>query len=419
LGGYIGKITIFAAGSIGNIGVFAGPGYEGQISGTAIVAAGSGIGSIVAVSGVNATVTSYDSISTIDPGAGDLNGSITSIIGDLPNITANGGSIAAYLTAGGQIGNVVALHDISGNIVATGSIGDVVASLGNISGGITSVDDSVGNIYAGGNLSGTVEAKHNIGSVTVLGSVSGRILADQGSIGATNYGDNWWNYEIDSPGINVGGNISNSIGAASGDLNINVNGNITGNISGNNQILLMAIGNVSGEITGNSDITISGENISSNVTSLAGAINEHALANISGTLKAAMDIDLVATAINNADATGSDISFVADTVSSFYGNGQLETMYDAVDDPTLEGPPPPAPNHSQQVWDSFYELFGDTGKALVQAFNGGINFVDQPNDPKGYSYSGSPSGYSLDISNNATGDYLGGHLWWKQYKWVQ
>ncbi len=175
-------------------------GYTASITSATIIAFSGNIDSIAAASGINATISAYTTIDTIDPGTGDLAGSVTAVTGSLGNITVPDGSLTANLTAGGTIGNLTAKGSISGTITAGGNVGNVTAqtggigsitsdagnigtltAAGNIGGNITANGGSIGDISAGGNLSGNVSAHGSIGAVIVAGSLSGYLATVTGS----------------------------------------------------------------------------------------------------------------------------------------------------------------------------------------------------------------------------------------------
>jgi hypothetical protein len=421
--GYIGNITITANGTIGTICVFAGVGLSGVINGTTISALGGNIGTITAASGINATISAYGSIGQLNPGAGNLAGSITALNGSLPNIYVDAGSITANLCAKTTIGKIHTLYDIGGTILATGSIVEVVSYLGNITGNIKSVTGNIGNIYAGKDLVGNILAHQNIGKVCVGGTATGSIFAEIGSIGATGSGTSGANTLWPSDGVLVGGDIDNFIASGTGDLKITAHGNINGSVSGNSDVIVMTTGNIaSSMVKALLDVSLTADgNISSDV-SCFGTVTEDAKGTISGKIVAiGSAISLTAQAINNTDAKGAYLNFDAKTVNEFFFNNELQIAdLDAnpadLDEPqklisySLEA-------HQQQVWDAFKLLFGNEGQALKKAFvfDGNITFVDQPNDSKGYTLSGS----TLTVSEKCSGNYLGGHWWWAKYESLQ
>ncbi len=364
--GTIGGLSITAGGSIGIIAAYAAIGYQGVISGTTIIADGGDINTIRAASGINASIWAYTAIGTIDPGDGDLAGSVTAVTGSLGNITVPDGSLTANLTAGGTIGNLTAKGSISGTITAGGNVGNVTANgggigsitseggdigtltaAGNIAGTITAKTGSISDISAGGNFLGNVSAHGSIGNILVAGSLSGYLATTLGTIGA-------------DAGIFVGGDINNYIAAGSGLVDVLTFGSVTGSISGTSDIILVASGAVSGDIVtefGNVDVTAGGNitssqikgtndvniaglgNIKTDGTSSAGSVTEEATGIINSTVSARTDAQLTAKMIQGSNVTADLAAFSAVTInaSTLTGNLEASATADSINGLTEDG----------------------------------------------------------------------------------
>jgi hypothetical protein len=322
--GRLGALTIHASGSIGLVAAQAALGYHASIDGTTITSDAT-IGTLTAASGIHANASAHGSILAINPGTGDLAGSFTAELGNLPTITCNGtisatltaggtigtltatGNISGTITAGGSIGNIKSGQTIGGPILATGSIGDITAVIGDIStaANITSMSGSIGDVMAGHKISGNISADGSIGDVTLYGTLSGSLKATNGSIGR----------------ILSTGDITKDIMSHMNQLLISSGGNVVCNLSATSHITLVTLGDVRGNITtgsGNIDVRAGGSitdavivaagdiyvtaqgNISANVTSKCKSVCEIAKGTISASsVTGATAVALTASKVND------------------------------------------------------------------------------------------------------------------------
>jgi hypothetical protein len=335
-----------------------------SISGT--ITAGAEIYQVAAGTGINAKVLAQSMIYFIDPGTGDLAGTITAATGSLPDITCAHGNIAASLNAGTTIGNLSASQNITGAIVAGGNIGNITAG-GNISGSIVAGGD-IGTLMAinanmSANISGNTSAHGSIGNILLCGTLSG-YLAAGGSIGV----------------VLVGGNITTYISSGRGPLDITSYGNISGSVSGVDNIVVVANGTVSGDIAAKSGTVavFAGGSVANGAISAAKNILVMANGDIScPSMKSfAGGVDLTALGAITANATaGTAVSMNAGTINSTANGVSVATQPVDPTAPTGVTPPwtqplgPPTPlglsaqtMRALQEQKEFYDLAQRTAK---------------------------------------------------------
>ena len=189
MSGEIKGATIDGQMGIGDVTVVAPRGRRGDAgsinSAAAIVSALGAIGDVWADGRINASIDGAEGVGEVVSG-GDLDGTVTSLNGNIERIIVAGNLDASITAHNGAISGVVdVVGDITAGDLTAKSIGGVLAG-GAITRNITATEGGIGEVVAGGNIHGDIGATGgNIGNITSGTGVNGGGIAGDISASAT------------------------------------------------------------------------------------------------------------------------------------------------------------------------------------------------------------------------------------------